>query len=93
MGVSQIPQQLPLFTCPIQIQLRNLYSMDYDYIKFGIFDCKTSVYIFLFIGNFYFLLVVSIFFIEGRDTEQRSRMNKITGRQTVAGFLEIMCKY
>lgn len=57
------------------------------------FDCKISVYIFLFIGNFYFLLVVIIFFIEWRDTELRSRINKITGSQTVPGFLEIICKY
>lgn len=52
-----------------------------------------SVYIFLFIGNFYFFFVVSIFIIEWRDTELRSRMNKITGSQTMAGFLEIICKY
>lgn len=101
MSVLQIPQQLPLFACPIQIQLHNLNSMDFDYIQFGIFDCKTSVYILLFIGNIYFpfvaldpfLLVVSIFIIEWRDTELRSRINEITGSQTVARFLEIICKY
>lgn len=43
--------------------MHNLYSIDCDHIQFGIFDCKTSVYIFLFIGNFYFLLLVSIFII------------------------------
>lgn len=82
-GVLQLPQQLPLSACPIQIQSHNLYSMDYDYIQLGIFDCKTSVYVFLFIGNFYFLfvaldpflLVFSVFMIEQRDTKLRSRIN------------------